>query len=126
VRFHIEIPSGAADILAVRHGEDDAAAVVTSHVRTMVREAVYDHVNALQAPDRKALRVARHEEADAAADGTLVAPEWVQPEGAHDAYEADAVVFHNGQFWVNTHGDGNVWEPGEVSEDIWAPLGDGE
>jgi len=37
---------------------------------------------------------------------------WVQPTGAHDAYPAGAVVTHNGQTWVNTHGDGNVWEPG--------------
>lgn len=38
---------------------------------------------------------------------------WVQPTGAQDAYEAGAVVTHNGQTWDNTHGDGNVWEPGE-------------
>lgn len=37
---------------------------------------------------------------------------WVQPEGAHDAYGAEAKVSHAGQVWINTHGDGNVWEPG--------------
>ena len=39
-------------------------------------------------------------------------PEWVQPQGAHDAYPAGAKVSHNGSHWVNTYGDGNVWEPG--------------
>ena len=39
-------------------------------------------------------------------------PQWVQPTGAHDAYAAGAEVMHNGTHWVNTHGDGNVWEPG--------------
>ena len=37
---------------------------------------------------------------------------WVQPTGAHDAYPAGAVVTHNGKVWLNTHGNGNVWEPG--------------
>ena len=37
---------------------------------------------------------------------------WVQPTGGHDAYAAGAEVMHNGQHWINTHGDGNVWEPG--------------
>jgi hypothetical protein len=39
-------------------------------------------------------------------------PQWVQPTGSHDAYPAGAEVMHNGQHWINTHGDGNVWEPG--------------
>jgi hypothetical protein len=39
-------------------------------------------------------------------------PDWVQPQGGHDAYAAGAEVRHNGIHWVNTHGDGNVWEPG--------------
>lgn len=39
-------------------------------------------------------------------------PAWVQPLGAEDAYPAGAKVSHNGKHWVNTHGDGNVWEPG--------------
>ena len=40
------------------------------------------------------------------------APAWEQPTGTHDAYVAGAVVSHNGTTWTNTHGDGNVWEPG--------------
>jgi len=46
------------------------------------------------------------------------APDWIQPEGSHDAYPAQNVrgkpsrVTHKGDVWVNTHGDGNVWEPG--------------
>lgn len=39
-------------------------------------------------------------------------PEWVQPTGAHDAYAAGKKVSHNGKHWVNTYGDGNIWEPG--------------
>lgn len=39
-------------------------------------------------------------------------PEWRQPLGSEDAYKADAKVSHNGKHWVNTYGDGNVWEPG--------------
>ena len=39
-------------------------------------------------------------------------PEWKQPQGAHDAYEAGAKVSHNGKHWINTYGDGNNWEPG--------------
>ena len=37
---------------------------------------------------------------------------WVQPTGSSDAYPAGATVTHNGQTWDNSHGDGNVWEPG--------------
>lgn len=39
-------------------------------------------------------------------------PEWRQPLGAEDAYKAGAKVSHNGKHWINTHGDGNNWEPG--------------
>ena len=39
-------------------------------------------------------------------------PAWVQPLAAEDAYPAGAKVSHNGKRWVNSHGDGNVWEPG--------------
>lgn len=38
-------------------------------------------------------------------------PEWSQPVGAHDAYQAGAKVSHNGKHWTST-ADGNVWEPG--------------
>lgn len=38
-------------------------------------------------------------------------PEWVQPIGAHDAYDKDAKVSHGGKRWVSDV-DGNVWEPG--------------
>jgi len=39
-------------------------------------------------------------------------PEWVQPIGSHDAYMDGAKVTHNDKRWLNTHGDGNIWEPG--------------
>lgn len=37
-------------------------------------------------------------------------PEWVQPTGAHDAYEKGAKVSHNDKRWISDV-DGNVWEP---------------
>lgn len=45
-------------------------------------------------------------------DPTEEWPEWRQPQGAHDAYEDGAKVSHNGKHWINTYGDGNIWEPG--------------
>lgn len=47
--------------------------------------------------------------------------EWVQPTGAHDAYQANDVVTHSGVTWRSTV-DNNVWEPGvygwdEVTQD---------
>ena len=38
-------------------------------------------------------------------------PEWIQPTGAHDAYDKDAKVSHNGKHWKSTI-DANVYEPG--------------
>lgn len=38
-------------------------------------------------------------------------PEWVQPQGAHDAYSIGDKVTYNGRHWVSNV-DGNVWEPG--------------
>jgi len=37
--------------------------------------------------------------------------DWVQPTGAHDAYELGAIVMHNDKKWQSTVND-NVWEPG--------------
>ena len=38
-------------------------------------------------------------------------PEWVQPTGAHDAYNKGDKVSHNEKHWIST-ADSNVWEPG--------------
>lgn len=38
-------------------------------------------------------------------------PEWVQPLGAHDAYEEGSKVSYNGKKWVST-APANVWQPG--------------
>lgn len=38
-------------------------------------------------------------------------PEWVQPTGAHDAYEIGYKVSHNGKHWINTI-NANTYEPG--------------
>ena len=37
--------------------------------------------------------------------------EWIQPIGAHDAYEQGAKTSHSGKKWVSDV-DSNVWEPG--------------
>jgi len=37
--------------------------------------------------------------------------EWVQPDGAHDAYGLGDRVIHNEEVWVSTL-EANVWEPG--------------
>ncbi len=36
---------------------------------------------------------------------------WIQPTGAHDAYQMGDKVTHNAEVWVSTAND-NVWEPG--------------
>lgn len=38
-------------------------------------------------------------------------PEWRQPQGAHDAYNAGDKCSHNGRHWIST-ADNNIWEPG--------------
>ena len=45
-------------------------------------------------------------------------PEWRQPLGAEDAYPAGSKVSHNGHHWINSFGNGNVWEPGVYGWDI--------
>ena len=37
-------------------------------------------------------------------------PEWVQPTGAHDAYNKGDKVSHNDKHWISDV-DSNVWEP---------------
>lgn len=44
-------------------------------------------------------------------DPSIEYPEWVQPSGAHDAYQKGDKVSHNGKHWQSDV-DGNVWEPG--------------
>lgn len=38
-------------------------------------------------------------------------PQWVQPSGAHEAYNAGDRVSHKGAHWTSNV-DANVWEPG--------------
>ena len=45
------------------------------------------------------------------ADPTEDWPEWIQPIGAHDAYDLGAKVSHNGKHWTSDVA-ANVWEPG--------------
>lgn len=44
-------------------------------------------------------------------DPSIEWPEWKQPTGAHDAYEKDSKVSHNGHHWISTI-DANIYEPG--------------
>lgn len=50
-------------------------------------------------------------------------PEWVQPTGAHDAYNAGDKVKHNGAVWESLI-DANVWEPTEAVSNLWKKLGE--
>jgi hypothetical protein len=43
--------------------------------------------------------------------GVEVVPDWIQPTGAHDAYNIGNRVTHNSQIWISIV-DSNVWEPG--------------
>ena len=38
-------------------------------------------------------------------------PEWIQPQGAHDAYPLGAKCSHNSKRWISSV-DSNIWEPG--------------
>lgn len=38
-------------------------------------------------------------------------PEWVQPQGAHDAYNTGDKCSHNEKHWISDI-DANIWEPG--------------
>lgn len=44
-------------------------------------------------------------------DPSIEFPEWVQPTGAHDAYNKGDKVSHNGKHWQSDY-DANVYEPG--------------
>ncbi len=57
--------------------------------------------------------------ADAA--GRKNGDEWRQPEGAHDAYETDALAERNGQMYRNDHPGLNPWEPGTLNSG-WTPI----
>ena len=48
-------------------------------------------------------------------------PEWVQPIGAHDAYNTGDKVSHNEQHWVSLI-DTNVWEPSENTPTLWQKV----
>lgn len=48
-------------------------------------------------------------------------PEWVQPTGAHDAYNKDAKCSHFGKHWMSNI-DGNVWEPGIPGVTTWREV----
>lgn len=41
-------------------------------------------------------------------------PQWVQPTGAHDAYNKGDKVSDEGKHWISEM-DGNVWKPGTVA-----------
>lgn len=49
-------------------------------------------------------------------------PVWVQPTGAHDAYNKGDKVKHGGKTWESLV-DANVWEPGAAgTESLWSEV----
>lgn len=61
-----------------------------------------------------------------------VAPDWIDPLGdstkaypATDVFGVQTRVRHSGVYWLNTHGNANVWEPGGtgIGETIWQQDG---
>jgi hypothetical protein len=50
-----------------------------------------------------------------------VIPEWVQPTGAHDAYDLGDIVTHNGKTWRSLI-DANVWEPSTANPTLWEEV----
>ena len=53
------------------------------------------------------------------ADPAIEWPEWVQPTGAHDAYNKGDKVSHNEKHWISNV-DSNVWEPGTGT--LWTEV----
>ena len=47
-------------------------------------------------------------------------PQWVQPTGAHDAYNKGDKVSDEGKHWISEI-DGNVWKPGTVVG-VWSEI----
>lgn len=48
-------------------------------------------------------------------------PEWVQPTGAHDAYNRGDKVKHVGKVWESLV-DANVWEPSTSTPTLWVEV----
>lgn len=48
-------------------------------------------------------------------------PEWIQPTGAHDAYNTGDKVSHNEKHWISLI-DANVWEPSESVPTLWEEV----
>ena len=46
---------------------------------------------------------------------------WIQPTGAHDAYNVGDYVMHNGVKWVSLI-NGNVYEPSDAVPTLWAVV----
>lgn len=47
--------------------------------------------------------------------------DWVQPTGAHDAYNVGDHVMHGGAEWTSLV-NGNVWEPTEANATLWEKV----
>ena len=48
-------------------------------------------------------------------------PEWVQPQGSHDAYSKGDKCSHNGKHWISLI-DANVYEPTESVPTLWEEV----
>ena len=58
-------------------------------------------------------------------DPTIEWPEWIQPQGSHDAYPLGYKVSHNNHHWISLV-DANVWEPSEENPTLWEKQPDPE
>lgn len=58
-------------------------------------------------------------------DPTIEWPEWIQPQGSHDAYPLGYKVSHNNHHWISLV-DANVWEPSEENPTLWEKQADPE
>ena len=48
-------------------------------------------------------------------------PDWVQPQGSHDAYNLGDKVTHLEKHWVSLV-DANIWEPSENVPTLWEEV----
>lgn len=58
-------------------------------------------------------------------DPTIEWPEWIQPQGSHDAYPLGYKVSHNSHHWISLV-DANTWEPTEENPTLWEKQPDPE
>lgn len=84
---------------------------LTSDELHELRSAVIQEIDRREQADRIAAQIRDLSMQLLDATGRENGAEWVQPQGAHDAYPEGWQVTHNGKLWASLV-PGNVWEPG--------------